>query len=55
MDFRFSQEEEQFRQELLDFLDKELPPGWNNDGAVGAEEEWALNLRMRRSWPRGVG
>ena len=65
MDFRFSQEEEQFRQELLDFLDKELPPGWNNDGAVGAEEEWALNLRMRKKlaqrgwltmhWPKEYG
>ena len=65
MDFRFSQEEEQFRQELLDFLDKELPPGWNNDGAVDAEEEWALNLRMRKKlaqrgwltmhWPKEYG
>ena len=65
MDFRFSQEEEQFRQELLDFLDKELPPGRNNDGLVGAEEEWALNLRMRKKlaqrgwltmhWPKEYG
>ena len=65
MDFRFSQEEEQFRQELLDFLDKELPPGWNNGGAVDAEEEWALNLRMRKKlaqrgwltmhWPKEYG
>ena len=65
MDFRFSQEEEQFRQELLDFLYKELPPGWNNDGAVDAEEEWALNLRMRKKlaqrgwltmhWPKEYG
>ena len=65
MDFRFSQEEEQFRQELLDFLYKELPPGWNNDGAVEAEEEWNLNLRMRKKlaqrgwltmhWPKEYG
>ena len=65
MDFRFSQAEEQFRQELLDFLDKELPLGWKNGGPVEAEEEWDLNLRIRRKlaqrgwltmhWPKEYG
>jgi len=35
MDFRFSQEEEAFRQEVRGFLEKELPPNW-----VGPTTSW---------------
>ena len=65
MDFRFSQAEEGFRQELLDFLRRELPPQW--EGPVGSTEEndWDLNLQMRGKlaqkgwltmhWPKDYG
>ena len=65
MDFRFSQAEEGFRQELLDFLRRELPPQW--EGPVGSTEEndWDLTLQMRGKlaqkgwltmhWPKDYG
>ena len=65
MDFRFSQAEEGFRQELLDFLRRELPPQW--EGPVGSTEgnDWDLTLQMRGKlaqkgwltmhWPKDYG
>ena len=52
MDFRFSESEEAFRQELLKFLDKELPAGWGEGPAPSPDEEWAETLRMRRKLAR---
>ena len=48
MDFRFSETEEKFRQELLEFLDRELPAGWGEGPAPSPDDEWAETLRMRR-------
>ncbi|MCZ6535752.1 MAG: acyl-CoA dehydrogenase family protein [Chloroflexi bacterium] len=65
MDFRFSQAEEGFRQELLDFLRRELPSQW--EGPVGSTEgnDWDLTLQMRGKlaqkgwltmhWPKDYG
>ncbi len=65
MDFRFSQAEEGFRQELLDFLHRELPSQW--EGPVGSTEgnDWDLTLQMRGKlaqkgwltmhWPKDYG
>ena len=70
MYFQFSEEQERFRQEVRDFLDRELPPDW-----VGAElipeqqfetdEYWAFCRSLRRKmgekgwhsmcWPREYG
>ncbi len=60
MDFRFSQDEEQFRQDLLAFLGAELPPGWE-----GLGDDWNLTLATRRKlaergwltmhWPKEYG
>ena len=65
MDFRFSQAEEKFRQELLDFLERELPPDWKGGGRATEEGDWSLALQMRRklalkgwltmSWPKEYG
>ena len=65
MDFRFSQAEEEFRQELLDFLERELPPDWKGGGRATEEGDWSLALQMRRklalkgwltmSWPKEYG
>ena len=30
MDFLFTEEQERFRQQVRSFLDKELPPGWED-------------------------
>ena len=65
MDFRFSESEEKFRQELLAFLDEELPAGWDEVLQSSPDEEWALTLEMRRKlaergwltmhWPEEYG
>ena len=44
MDFRFTQEEEKFRQEIREFLKRELPPdwtGWPVLGEADTDEDWA--------------
>ncbi|MEK7848236.1 MAG: acyl-CoA dehydrogenase family protein [Chloroflexota bacterium] len=69
MDLRFSPEEERFRQEVREFLARELPPDWV--GFRGLEErgesaeEWAFFKQMAKklgqkgwlslSWPREFG
>ena len=70
MDFRYTAEEEAFRQEVTDFFDKELPPGWLGVDP-GPEEEsrskeyYEIGLRMWRksgernylglTWPKEYG
>jgi len=70
MDFRYTAEEEAFRKEVRDFLDKELPPGWMGVDP-GPEEEssgkevYLLAQKMWRkfgeknwiglTWPKAYG
>ena len=70
MDFQFSEEQERFRQEVRDFLDKEIPPDWmavefNPEQELETDEDWAFGLSVRRKmakkgwlslwWPREYG
>ena len=58
MDFRFSPEEEAFRQELRRFLDRELPAAWDGRDPFGegdGEEGWRFQRQFvsklaRRRW-----
>ena len=38
MEFRFTPEEEAFRQEVRQFLEQELPPGWDDEIDEETEE-----------------
>ena len=64
MEFRFTPEEEAFREDLRSFLKEELPDGWS--GPVDEDdEEWELGLKVRRklaqkgwltlAWPKEYG
>ncbi|MDK1024596.1 MAG: acyl-CoA dehydrogenase family protein [Gammaproteobacteria bacterium] len=57
MDFEYTQEEQAFRQEVRDFLDKNLPP-WEQRGP-GFMAEWLKKVRGKCwvgfSWPKEVG
>jgi len=70
MDFQFSEEQERFRQEVQDFLDKEIPPDWmvvefNPEQELETDEDWVFGLSVRRKmakkgwlslwWPREYG
>ncbi len=70
MRFQFSEEQERFRQEVRDFLDRELPPDWEvvepiPEEELDSEEGWAFCLSLRRKmvergwlslcWPREYG
>ncbi|MBI4339772.1 MAG: acyl-CoA dehydrogenase family protein, partial [Chloroflexi bacterium] len=65
MDFKFTTEEEAFRQELRTFLKQELPPDWEGEGEGGSDQEWAFTLQMRKklaqkgwltlAWPQEYG
>jgi alkylation response protein AidB-like acyl-CoA dehydrogenase len=69
MDFKFTPEQEQFRQEVLEFLSEELPPGWEDrfdlETAQGADEYlefgrlFSKKLAQRRwlamHWPAEYG
>ena len=70
MDFQFSEEQERFRQEVRDFLEKEMPPDWmavefNPEQELETEEDWAFCLALRRKmaekgwlslwWPKEYG
>ena len=52
MRFAFTKEEDNFRQEVKEFLKNELPKNW--DGVVGnnleegaSDKEWGFTLKMR--------
>ena len=51
MDFKFSAEDVAFRDEVLDFLGEQLPPGWA-DLSEGPAEDGAAN-RERWEFTRG--
>lgn len=53
MEFRFSAEEERFRQEIRDFLRKELPADWAQTAGTGglgegSEERWEFLRRFQK-------
>ncbi len=48
MEFKFSPEDQAFRQELHDFIRQELPPGWEGGGRWPEETDWDLTRQMRR-------
>jgi alkylation response protein AidB-like acyl-CoA dehydrogenase len=57
MDFNLSEKEEAFRNEVVSFLDDNLPPEDQRDGEFMAK--WSKEIRERRwvgfSWPEDVG
>jgi alkylation response protein AidB-like acyl-CoA dehydrogenase len=67
MDFRFTEEQEGFRQEVRQFLKEQLPPDWFAGGAPEEEtdEWWVLTQKfltalgkkgwISRTWPRQYG
>ncbi len=70
MEFRLSEEQESFRQEVQDFFDGGLPPGWVvaefiPDSELESDEDWSFCLSMRHKmaekgwlslwWPREYG
>jgi len=68
MDFRFSQEDEEFRQEVRAFIREELPLHWTGTGLLQEakdEEEWEFSRSMMRkvgakgwhalAWPKEYG
>jgi alkylation response protein AidB-like acyl-CoA dehydrogenase len=51
MDFRFSKEEEAFREEVRQWLKEAIPPRWNEIDAglwEETEESWALLRQFQR-------
>ena len=65
MDFSFSPEDDRFRQELLEFVNGELPPDWEGLGRHPEEADWDVTLQMRKKlaekgwltmhWPEEYG
>ena len=65
MDFRFSPEEEAFRQDLQEFFRQELPPDWEGAGRWADEADWEFTIQMRKKlaqrgwltmhWPEEYG
>jgi len=70
MNYQFSKEQQQFRQEVKGFLERELPPDWmigqlHADEELESDEEWAFSLSLRRKmaekgwlswwWPKEYG
>lgn len=65
MDFRFTAEEEQFRQDLKGFLKEELPADWRYGVIEASEDDAGLERSMRRKlaqrgwltmgWPKEYG
>lgn len=69
MDFRFTPQEEAFRQEVQEFLRRELPPDWEDSGAYGEEPDgeaaWEFDRQFTKklaergwlamAWPREYG
>jgi len=70
MEFRFTPDEERFRQEIREFLRTELPPDWGQEAGVGAlgeggEARWEFLRRFQKKlagkgwltlgWPAEAG
>ena len=65
MEFKFSPEDESFRQELRDFVVAELPSDWEGSGRWPEEANWEITGQMRKKlagkgwltmhWPEEYG
>ncbi|CAI8031158.1 Putative acyl-CoA dehydrogenase FadE17 [Geodia barretti] len=65
LDFKFTPEDEQFRQDLRTFLATELPETWEGGGRYPEEDDWNLTRVIRRKmadrgwltmhWPEEYG
>ncbi len=66
MDFRFTPEQEAFRRELREFLQRELPEEWQaGEIELGSEEEWEFSRQFQKKlaqrgwlvphWPKEYG
>ena len=65
MDFNFSTEDAAFRQEVRQFIQRELPPGWEGGGRYPEEDNWDFTLQIRKKmaaegwltmqWPEEYG
>jgi len=47
VDFRFSAEDEAFRQQVRDFIAQELPPDWEGGGRYPEEDDWDFTKQLR--------
>jgi alkylation response protein AidB-like acyl-CoA dehydrogenase len=66
MDYRFTPEQEEFRQQIKDFLSEELPEEWRiGDQEGGSDEEWNFTRQFQKKlasrgwlvphWPKQYG
>ena len=65
MEFKFSAEDDAFRQELHQFMQQELPATWEGGGRYPEEEDWDLTRVIRKKmagrgwltmhWPEEYG
>ena len=65
MDFRFTPEDEEFRQEVREFIKQELPPDWEGGGRYPEEDDWDFTVQIRKKmadkgwltmhWPEEYG
>jgi alkylation response protein AidB-like acyl-CoA dehydrogenase len=65
VDFRFTSEDEAFRQEVAEFIQQELPPNWEGEGRYPEESDWDFSLQLRKKmadrgwltmhWPEEYG
>ena len=65
MEFKFTEEDEQFRTELRAFMKAELPETWEGAGRYPEEDDWDLNITVRKKmadkgwltmhWPEEYG
>ena len=65
MDFRFSPEDDSFRQDVRQFIRQELPADWEGGGRYPEEDDWDLTVQIRKKmadrgwltmhWPEEYG
>ena len=65
MDFRLTPEDEEFRQEVREFIKQELPPDWEGGGRYPEEDNWDFTVQIRKKmadkgwltmhWPEEYG
>jgi alkylation response protein AidB-like acyl-CoA dehydrogenase len=65
VEFKFTEEDEQFRTELRAFMKAELPETWEGAGRYPEEDDWDLNITVRKKmadkgwltmhWPEEYG
>ena len=56
MDFRFTPEDEFFRQEVREFIKQELPSDWECAGRNPDEDDWdfTVQIRMKMAYRGGL-